>query len=114
MKITQPTLFIDKTKCKENIYRMFSKAKSNKLDFRPHFKTHQSIEIGLWFKEIGVNKITVSSFTMAEYFSSQWDDITVAFPINILEIETINNLAKKITLNICIENIESILFVSSS
>jgi len=112
MKINQPTLFIDKTKCKENIYRMFSKAKSNKLDFRPHFKTHQSIEIGLWFKEIGVNKITVSSFTMAEYFSSQWDDITVAFPINILEIETINNLAKKITLNICIENIESILFLN--
>ena len=111
MEITKPTLFLDKNKCKENIYQMFSKAKSNQLDFRPNFKTHQSREIGLWFKEIGVNKITVSSFTMAEYFSSQWDDITVAFPTNISEINTINNLAEKITLNICVENIESILFL---
>lgn len=83
---------------------MSDKAKRHQIDFRPHFKTHQSLEIGRWFKAEGVTKITVSSLDMAQYFASEWDDITVAFPINILEIDTINVLAKKITLNILIES----------
>ena len=111
IKITKPTLFIDKKKCRENISRMFSKAKTNSIELRPHFKTHQSLEIGSWFKDVGVKKITVSSVSMAEYFSMQWNDITIAFPTNILEIEPINALAKKITLNLCIENEESISFL---
>ncbi len=110
--ISKPTLFIDKKKCIVNINMMFLKAKTNNLDLRPHFKTHQSLEIGSWFKEIGINKITVSSVSMAEYFSTQWNDITIAFPTNILEIEPINKLAQKITLNLCIENEESISFLS--
>ena len=59
--ITKPTLILDKKKCIENINTMFSKAKKHHLEFRPHFKTHQSLEVGSWFKEIGVTKITVSS-----------------------------------------------------
>ena len=110
--IIKPTLFIDKKKCRENINNMFSKSKRHNLEFRPHFKTHQSLEVGSWFKDVGVNKITVSSVSMAEYFSTQWNDITIAFPTNILEIESINKLAKKITLNLSIENEESISFLS--
>ena len=91
---------------------MFSKAQANNLELRPHFKTHQSLEIGSWFKDVGVNKITVSSVSMAEYFSAQWDDITIAFPTNILEIEPINKLAEKITLSLSIENEESLLFLN--
>lgn len=109
--ITTPTLFIDKIKCKENINNMLSKANRHNVELRPHFKTHQSLEIGSWFKDVGVKKITVSSVTMAEYFSNQWNDITIAFPTNILEIDPINQLAKKITLNLSIENEESILFL---
>ena len=110
--ITKPTLILDKKKCRANISAMFSKSKRHNLEFRPHFKTHQSLEIGSWFKDVGVKKITVSSVSMAEYFSTQWNDITIAFPTNILEIEPINALAKKITLNLCIENEESISFLS--
>ena len=111
MNISQPTLLVDEKKCRKNILKMLKKAESHKLIFRPHFKTHQSLEIGKWFKELGTNKITVSSLKMAEYFSCQWKDITVAFPLNILEMHTVNELAKKITLNVCIENIESIQFL---
>ena len=112
MTITKPTLIIDQKKCKQNIEQMVAKAKKHGLLFRPHFKTHQSLDIGHWFKDFGVTKITVSSLTMASYFSKDWDDITVAFPTNILEIDTINTLAKKITLSLSIENEESVLFLS--
>jgi D-serine deaminase-like pyridoxal phosphate-dependent protein len=112
--ITKPTLLIDVGKCKENIFRMFSKSQTHGLDFRPHFKTHQSLEIGKWFKEIGTKKITVSSVTMADYFSSDWNDITIAFPVNLPEIDRINDLAKRVCLNLLIENLESTLFLSKN
>lgn len=112
-KITKPTFIIDEKRCRKNILEMYEKAKLNGLDFRPHFKTHQSIEIGKWFKELGVDKITVSSLEMAEYFSEDWDDITVAFPVNILELETIDNLAGKINLNLLIESKEAADFLIS-
>ncbi|KAA3596307.1 MAG: alanine racemase [Calditrichaeota bacterium] len=110
--ITKPTLLLDEIKCKENINKMFSKAQFYGLDFRPHFKTHQSLEIGKWFKEKGVDKITVSSVTMAEYFAVDWNDITIAFPVNILEINKINALAEKINLNLLVESEGSIEFLS--
>jgi len=114
MMITKPTLLLDKQKCKRNIAMMFSKAKTNHVMFRPHFKTHQSLEIGRWFKDLGVDKITVSSLEMAQYFSKEWDDITVAFPVNILEIETINQLAEKITLNLLVESVEATRYLAKS
>ena len=112
--ITTPTLFIDVAKCKANIKKMFLKAQEHQLDFRPHFKTHQSLTIGQWFKELGVSKITVSSLSMANYFSAEWNDITVAFPTNVLEIKTINELAKRITLNLAVESMETLSFLTKN
>jgi len=112
--ITKPRLLLDELKCKANINRMHKKMLTHKVDFRPHFKTHQSLEIGRWFREIGINKITVSSLSMAAYFSEEWNDITIAFPTNITEIETINELASKITINLAIENIESITYLTNN
>ncbi len=111
MMITKPTLLLDEYKCKKNIQSMFSRAKLYNIEFRPHFKTHQSLEIGQWFKGIGVNKITVSSLEMASYFAAEWNDITVAFPVNILEIDTINCLTEKIQLNLLIESKDTALFL---
>ena len=108
MNITKPTLILDKEKCLRNIEKMVSKAENNNLTLRPHFKTHQSLIIGDWFKMFGINSITVSSIVMAKYFAENgWNDITVAFPVNIREIAEINKLAQKIKLNILI-NLSSI------
>ena len=101
--IQSPTLIIDEKRCRENIRIMVEKMKEQKVLFRPHFKTHQSIRIGTWFKESGVNAITVSSLKMAEYFANNgWKDITVAFPINIRETERIKTLSNKINLELVV------------
>ncbi len=104
----RPTLLLDKEICLRNIERMARKAEQYKLRFRPHFKTHQSAQIGEWFRLFGIDAITVSSVQMAEYFSSNgWNDITIAFPLNILEIEYINRLADSCKLNVLVENKEA-------
>ncbi len=112
--IKVPSLILDIEKCKKNIQNMVLKAQKHKVTFRPHFKTHQSLEIGRWFKERNVNEITVSSLEMAVYFSTEWNDITVAFPTNVLEIERINALAEKIQLNLLIESIETVKYLSEN
>ncbi len=105
MKITVPTIILSEKVARRNIDRMIAKAAHAGIALRPHFKTHQSATIGSWFREKGVTRCTVSSLKMAEYFAAnEWDDITVAFPVNILETERINRLAKHIKLNLLIED----------
>ncbi|MBS3807696.1 MAG: alanine racemase [Bacteroidales bacterium] len=109
MKIKRPTLLIDPDKSRNNLRKMEQKARRHGLIFRPHFKTHQSRKIGQWFKESGIDKITVSSVEMARYFAADgWKDITIAFPLNIHEINEINALAGKINLHVTLLNPESL------
>ncbi|MBE0674559.1 MAG: alanine racemase [Bacteroidales bacterium] len=108
-KIVKPTLLIDEQKCRRNILFMHNKSKSSDVSFRPHFKTHQSAEIGNWFREAGVGMITVSSVTMCRYFMDNgWDDITIAFPANPRESDEINKIAGKINLNVLVADYEQL------
>ena len=97
---SRPLLLIDEKKCRRNIKSMCDKAANSNVEFRPHFKTHQSHAVGEWYQEEGVRCITVSSFDMAKYFSGLYDDITLAIPFNITQLEELNILltSQKITL----------------
>lgn len=69
------------------------------MEFRPHFKTHQSAEIGEIFRDFGIRGITVSSPKMAQYFANHgWKDITIAFPANVLANSVYDDLSSRITL----------------
>ncbi|MCL3781596.1 alanine racemase [Prolixibacteraceae bacterium JC049] len=115
MQITQPTLCIHINQAKNNLLEMKQKADEANIKLRPHFKTHQSAEIGHLAQTIGITSCTVSSIEMALYFAQNgWDNITVAFPVNILEIERINQLAQTIQLNLLVENNESIQFLQEN
>ncbi len=105
--ITTPTLLLDEAVCRSNIRRMAEKARQCNLLLRPHMKTPQSVEVGRWLRDYGIEAITVSSFRMAEYFAADgWADITVAFPVNIREMGTIKRLSERIRLNVTVENVE--------
>lgn len=109
MTIKRPTLIIDEKIVRNNISRMIRKADASGVTLRPHFKTHHSADIGEWYHDAGVQKITVSSVSMAQYFASHgWKDITIAFPYNWLEIEEINALSAKVKLSLLIESEESL------
>ena len=113
--ITRPTLLVNESIARNNIKEMVEKARANNIALRPHFKTHVSLEIGEWFRDYDVNTCTVSSVEMAEYFSNGgWNDITIAFPCNRLEIIAINNLAAKGTLNLVIEDVDTLRFLSEN
>ncbi len=103
--ITKPTLLLDEDIARANIERMAQKAQNHNLTFKPHMKTHQSTQIGEWFKAVGVEAITVSSVSMAKYFAQKgWNDITIAFPANLTETEAINDLAEGVTLTLLVNS----------
>lgn len=103
LRLKRPALLLDESKCRKNIAFMSSKAQRYNLILRPHFKTHQSAIIGEWMRREGTEKITVSSITMARYFAnSGWDDICIAFPFNIPEMDEANKLAWSIKLHLTV------------
>ncbi len=105
LNIQRPTLLVDAKRVQRNIAHMARKMGDAGVDFRPHFKTHQSAAIGAWFRDAGVDAVTVSSLDMAEYFADHgWSDITVAFPLNVREIDTVNRLASRITLHLVVDS----------
>ncbi|WP_299707776.1 alanine racemase [uncultured Pontibacter sp.] len=107
--ITQTTLLLDEKKCRQNIAMMAEKAARNNIRLRPHFKTHQSAQVGEWFREAGTTAITVSSLKMARYFAAHsWTDIMVAIPVNIRDMALVNELAAKVTLHLVAVNIETV------
>ncbi|MBK8518688.1 MAG: alanine racemase [Saprospiraceae bacterium] len=114
LNLLEPTLVINEDICRQNLQRMAERAKRHKVLFRPHFKTHQSIEIGEWFRDAGVTAITVSSIKMATFFAEHgWEDITVAIPVNSLEKDRINRLAKNIELNLLTADYEGTILLDS-
>ncbi|MFP4546611.1 MAG: alanine racemase [Fidelibacterota bacterium] len=114
MTIIQPTFLVDLKKCNQNIQKILAIAEKYQLDFRPHFKTHQSSVIGELFREAGITKITVSSVDMAVFFISRgWRDITIAFPLNILEMKRINALAQNASINLLADHISHLEAIQS-
>lgn len=106
-QIDQPTLLINEKVARANIACMQQRAQDRGVTFRPHFKTHQSAQIGEWFRDLGVEKITVSSVEMAEYFADHgWKDILIAFSMNPRQTKRINALARRVHLGILIENMD--------
>ncbi len=108
MQIDSPTLLINKSILERNLLSMKQKADKYRLDLRPHMKTAQLIEVAEMAKNIGISKITVSSASMAQYFANAgYLDICIAFPLNILEIEEILALSKKIKLSLIIDQVQT-------
>jgi D-serine deaminase-like pyridoxal phosphate-dependent protein len=111
--ITRPTMLLNEDIAKNNIQRMAAKARAQGIFFRPHFKTHQSAEIGEWYRQAGVTAITNSSIEMAQYFATHgWDDITIAFPVNIRQMDEINSLAQSIRLGLLVDSEEIVRYLS--
>ncbi len=105
LNIRRPTLVLDRARAVSNIERMAARASSSGIALRPHFKTHQSLGVGRWFRDVGVSTIAVSSVAMARYFAEDgWTDITVAFPVNVRELDDIAELAERVRLGVLVDS----------
>ncbi len=113
--ISRPLALVDEYRCRRNIETMSRKAAGLNLRFRPHFKTHQSVEIGRWFRDHSLDGITVSTPEMASYFISDgWMNVTIAFPFYPGQIQQINELNESANLKLFINRNEDLLFLEKN
>ena len=113
--LNRPQAVIFEKNCRQNINKLAAKAGKNNAVCRPHFKTHQSYEVGKWFKDEGISAITVSSPEMARYFSRHgWTDITIAFPFYKAQIKDINELTETCNLRLFVKSKDDCEFLSRS
>ncbi|WP_192822258.1 alanine racemase [Rufibacter sp. LB8] len=111
-QISEPTLLVNEAICRANIRRMAAKARRHQVRLRPHFKTHQSWQVGEWFRQEGISAITVSSVKMAQYFAGHgWQDITIAFPLNRRQLPQIIELAQQIALGLTVTSADDVVFL---
>jgi len=84
-----PAVVVDERRARANIAAMAAKAAVSGVRLRPHFKTHDNVGVGRWFREAGVRHATVSSLAMAERFARDgWRDLTLAILVSIDTLAT--------------------------
>jgi D-serine deaminase-like pyridoxal phosphate-dependent protein len=80
--VTTPAFLVDRTIVEQNCARMRGKALASGVAFRPHVKTHKTIEIARMQHGGATGPITVSTMAEAEFFADGgFGDITYAVPI---------------------------------
>jgi D-serine deaminase-like pyridoxal phosphate-dependent protein len=80
--LSTPAFLVDRSIVEQNCLRMRTKALASGVAFRPHVKTHKTIEIGRMQHGGAIGAITVSTLAEAEFFADGgFRDITYAVPI---------------------------------
>src|ERR1044071_4503716 len=96
-ELTTPAFLVDAARVRANCDRMREKARASGVAFRPHVKTHKTIEIGRMQHGGEQGPITVSTLAEAEFFADAgFGDITYAVPIPPEKVARAAALAKRI------------------
>jgi D-serine deaminase-like pyridoxal phosphate-dependent protein len=92
-----PAFLVDRNIVEQNCARMREKAAASGVVFRPHVKTHKTIEIARMQHGGKAGPITVSTLAEGEFFAAAgFGDITYAVPIAPEKLDQAAALAKKI------------------
>jgi D-serine deaminase-like pyridoxal phosphate-dependent protein len=104
--VTTPAFLVDRTIVEQNCVRMRAKALASGVAFRPHVKTHKTIEIARMQHGGAIGPITVSTMAEAGFFANAgFRDITYAVPIAPEKLARAAALAARIDrLNILIDS----------
>jgi D-serine deaminase-like pyridoxal phosphate-dependent protein len=104
--LTTPAFVVDRNIVERNCARMRDKALASGVAFRPHVKTHKTVEIGRLQHGGGWGPITVSTLAEAELFAAHgFRDITYAVPVAPEKLARAAALAKDVErLNLLIDS----------
>lgn len=111
MHITEldtPSLLLDLDQMEKNIEEIIRFAKDAHLNYRPHIKTHKSIEIAKKQMEMGAVGITAATVGEAEVMAEGGiNDILIAFPISgEQKLNRVKKLLQKAKITIAVDSVE--------
>ncbi|MGF2614540.1 D-TA family PLP-dependent enzyme [Rossellomorea vietnamensis] len=109
-----PTLLLDYQKLLKNINEIASFAKENNLAYRPHIKTHKSVDIAKLQLQAGAVGITTATIPEAEAMAAGGiRDILIAHPISSPQKikRCINLLERGVKLKIIVDSKEQLVYL---
>lgn len=98
-QLDTPSLLLNMNRLEENVQRIVDFTTTNEVNYRPHIKTHKSVDLAKMQMEKGAVGITVATVGEAEVMSAGGiDDILIAYPVasvkKLERIEEITSMAK--------------------
>lgn len=108
--LTTPAFLVDEAVVRQNCDAMREKARRSGVVFRPHMKTHKTLEIARMQLGPEGGPLTVSTLAEAEFYAaSGFDDITYAVPIAPDKLGRAAALARRIRrLNLLTDSVEAL------
>lgn len=115
-QLTTPAFLVDREVVRRNCDRMREKAARAGVIFRPHVKTHKTVEIARMQHGGAAGPVTVSTMAEAEFLADAgFDDITYAVPLAPAKIGRAGALAERIaTLNVLVDSFETLSAIEDS
>jgi D-serine deaminase-like pyridoxal phosphate-dependent protein len=97
LNVSTPAFLVDRPTVTRNCDSMREKARASSVAFRPHVKTHKTVEIGRMQHGGFAGPITVSTLAEAEVFAGDGArDITYAVPVAPEKLHRVASLAAQI------------------
>lgn len=79
-ELETPVALIDVGRVERNLARASAYCREHALDWRPHAKTHKTVELGRMQRDAGAVGLTVATPREAEAMAEAVDDLLVAYP----------------------------------
>src|SRR5690625_1633467 len=115
-QLDTPALLLDLDKMEKNINDIVRFAKEANVQYRPHMKTHKSIEIAKRQIKAGAIGITVAKIGEAEIMvAGGIKDILIAYPISAdAKIERVKKLLEKAKITVAVDSVEQAAILATS
>ncbi|MEO8217288.1 MAG: alanine racemase [Acidobacteriota bacterium] len=113
--VATPSLLVDRAVVEANCVRMREKAVRSGVSFRPHVKTHKTLEVARMQGGGELGPITVSTLAEAEWFADGgFEDITYAVPIDPQKLRRAATLMRRVRhLNLLLDHPEALAAVEA-
>lgn len=79
-ELETPVALVDLDRVERNLARVSAYCREHSLGWRPHTKTHKTVELGRMQREAGAVGLTVATPREAETMAEVTDDLLVAYP----------------------------------
>ena len=114
--LTTPAFLVDLNIVEQNCRRMLDRARASGVAFRPHAKTHKTVEIARMQHGGVIGPITVSTMAEAEFYADAgFRDITYAVPIAPEKLPRAAALQRRVErLNILLDSFDALRAVEGS
>ncbi len=113
--VETPVGLVDLERVRANARSVAAYASAHGLAWRPHIKTHKSLEIARIQLAAGATGLTVATPREAEVMSELTDDLLLAYPpVGAAKLERVTRIAKRVDLKVALDAADVLVPLASA